>query len=68
MTLPPTWSQLNGIHPAFSVTQHGRFCAYRETGSFTAAAAQTGVSKSTTGKHVARLGQRLGVKLLNRTT
>ncbi|HHQ5723046.1 LysR family transcriptional regulator [Klebsiella variicola] len=39
-----------------------------ETGSFTAAAVRMGVSKSATGKHVARLEQRLGVKLLNRTT
>ena len=39
-----------------------------ETGSFTAAAIRMGVSKSATGKHVARLEQRLGVKLLNRTT
>lgn len=39
-----------------------------ETGSFTAASARLGVSKSATGKHVARLEQRLGVKLLNRTT
>ncbi|MCS5990667.1 LysR family transcriptional regulator [Klebsiella variicola subsp. variicola] len=38
-----------------------------ETGSFTAAV-RMGVSKSATGKHVARLEQRLGVKLLNRTT
>lgn len=39
-----------------------------ETGSFTAAAVRMGVSKSATGKHVARIEQRLGVKLLNRTT
>lgn len=39
-----------------------------ETGSFTAAAVRMGVSKSATGKNVARLEQRLGVKLLNRTT
>lgn len=39
-----------------------------ETGSFTAAAARMGVSKSATGKHVAKLEERLGVKLLNRTT
>lgn len=39
-----------------------------ETGSFTAAAARMGVSKSVAGKNVARLEQRLGVKLLNRTT
>lgn len=39
-----------------------------ETGSFTAAAARIGVSKSATGKSVARLEDRLGVRLLNRTT
>lgn len=39
-----------------------------ETGSFTAAAARMGMSKSAAGKNVARLEQRLGVKLLNRTT
>lgn len=39
-----------------------------ETGSFTAAAARMGVSKSATGKSVARLEERLGVRLLNRTT
>jgi DNA-binding transcriptional LysR family regulator len=39
-----------------------------ETGSFTAAAARMGVSKSATGKSVARLEDRLGVRLLNRTT
>lgn len=39
-----------------------------ETGSFSAAAARMGVSKSATGKNVARLEERLGVRLLNRTT
>lgn len=39
-----------------------------ETGSFTAAAARMGVSKSATGKSVARLEVRLGVRLLDRTT
>lgn len=39
-----------------------------ETGSFTAAAARMGVTKSATGKSVARLEERLGVRLLNRTT
>lgn len=39
-----------------------------EAGSFTAAAARMGTSKSAAGKNVARLEQRLGVKLLNRTT
>lgn len=39
-----------------------------ETGSFTAAAARMGVSKSATGKSIARLEERLGVRLLDRTT
>lgn len=39
-----------------------------ETGSFTAAAVRMGVSKSATGKSVARLEERLGVRLLDRTT
>ena len=39
-----------------------------EAGSFTAAASKIGLSKSAIGKSVATLEQRLGVKLLNRTT
>ncbi|HEY3145706.1 MAG TPA: LysR substrate-binding domain-containing protein, partial [Dongiaceae bacterium] len=39
-----------------------------EAGSFTLAAVRLGVSKSAVGKSIARLEQRLGVKLLNRTT
>ncbi|MTJ83805.1 MAG: LysR family transcriptional regulator [Telmatospirillum sp.] len=39
-----------------------------ETGSFTGAALRMGVSKSATGKSVARLEERLGIRLLNRTT
>lgn len=39
-----------------------------ETGSFTAAAARMGVSKSATGKSVGRLEERLGIRLLDRTT
>ncbi|WP_231748325.1 LysR family transcriptional regulator [Burkholderia sp. ABCPW 14] len=37
-------------------------------GSFTAAACRVGLSKSAVGKNVARLEQRLGVRLLERTT
>lgn len=39
-----------------------------ETGSFTAAAARMGLSKSAIGKSVARLEERLGARLLDRTT
>lgn len=39
-----------------------------ETGSFTAAAQRLGVTKSAVGKSVATLEQRLGVRLLERTT
>jgi DNA-binding transcriptional LysR family regulator len=39
-----------------------------ETGSFTAAAARLALSKSAIGKSVARLEERLGVRLLDRTT
>jgi len=39
-----------------------------ETGSFTAAAIRMGVSKSATGKSVGLLEERLGVRLLDRTT
>ncbi len=39
-----------------------------ETGSFTAAAARMGLTKSAVGKSVARLEERLGVRLLQRTT
>lgn len=39
-----------------------------EAGSFSAVAAETGSSQSTVSKHVAALEQRLGTKLLNRST
>lgn len=52
-------SQLQGI---------SAFVHAVEAGSFTAAAARLGVSKSATGKSVARLEVRLGVRLLDRTT
>src|SRR5215207_5962463 len=39
-----------------------------EQGSFSAAARQLGVSKAAASKHVAALEERLGVRLLNRTT
>ncbi|TWB10083.1 LysR family transcriptional regulator [Nitrospirillum amazonense] len=52
-------SQLQGI---------SAFVHTVESGSFTAAAARMGVSKSAVGKSVARLEDRLGVQLLARTT
>lgn len=44
------------------------FVATAQTGSFTAAAGQLGVSNRLTSKYVAELEQRLGVRLLQRTT
>ncbi len=44
------------------------FVATAQTGSFTAAADQLGVSNRLTSKYVAELEQRLGVRLFQRTT
>ncbi|MEC7668964.1 MAG: LysR family transcriptional regulator, partial [Pseudomonadota bacterium] len=44
------------------------FVATAQTGSFTAAADQLGVSNRLTSKYVAELEARLGVRLLQRTT
>ena len=44
------------------------FVATAQTGSFTAAADQLGVSNRLTSKYVAELEERLGVRLLQRTT
>ena len=44
------------------------FIAVVKAGSFTAAAAQFGITKSAVAKSVAHLEARLGVKLLHRTT
>jgi DNA-binding transcriptional LysR family regulator len=52
-------SQLQGI---------SAFVHTVESGSFTAAAARMGVSKSAVGKSVGRLEDRRGVQLLARTT
>jgi DNA-binding transcriptional LysR family regulator len=46
----------------------GEFVAVTRLGSFTAAAADLGVTKSAIGRAVTRLETRLGVKLLHRTT
>jgi len=44
------------------------FCRVVETGSFSAIARETSISQPTISKHVAALEQRLGTKLLNRST
>ncbi|MDX1737197.1 MAG: LysR family transcriptional regulator [Alphaproteobacteria bacterium] len=44
------------------------FVAVIDTGSFTKAAEQLGQTKSAISKHVTKLEERLGVKLINRTT
>lgn len=44
------------------------FIAAARNGSFTAAAAQLGMTKSAVGKSIARLEDRLGVRLFHRTT
>lgn len=44
------------------------FVAAARAGSFTAAAAQLGVTKSAVGKSISRLEDRLGMQLFNRTT
>ncbi|MFZ1426688.1 MAG: LysR family transcriptional regulator, partial [Geminicoccaceae bacterium] len=44
------------------------FVRVAEQGSFSLAARQLGISKSAVSKHVTALEERLGVRLLNRTT
>ena len=46
----------------------GVFLKVVQLGSFSAAASQLGMSKSTVSKHVSVLEERLGMRLLNRTT
>lgn len=67
-TLPPFGCQ--SVSPNIHSHLQGisAFVHAVETGSFTAAAARMGVSKSATGKSVARLEERLGTRLLDRTT
>jgi DNA-binding transcriptional LysR family regulator len=44
------------------------FCRVIDTGSFTNAAAQLGLSRAVVSKSITRLEERLGARLLNRTT
>ncbi len=55
-------------HSASRLQGISAFVQAVETGSFTAAAQRLGVTKSAVGKSVATLEQRLGVRLLERTT
>ncbi|MCB8877862.1 LysR substrate-binding domain-containing protein [Acidisoma silvae] len=56
------------IDPHSQLTGISAFVHTVETGSFTAAAARMGLSKSAAAKKVARLEDRLGARLLERTT
>jgi DNA-binding transcriptional LysR family regulator len=51
-----------------ALDEYKAFVRVVEHGSFTAAARSLGVSKSFVSKQVSRLEDRLGVRLLNRTT
>ncbi len=51
-----------------SLTHIAVFLRVVDAGSFTAAARKLGLSKPTVSKHIATLEQRLGARLLNRTT
>lgn len=57
-----------GLDPLSHLQGISAFVHSIETGSFTAAAARMGLTKSAIGKSVARLEARLGVRLLDRTT
>jgi DNA-binding transcriptional LysR family regulator len=67
-TLPPFGLQSVSLNIHSHLQGISAFVHAVETGSFTAAAARMGVSKSATGKSVARLEERLGIRLLDRTT
>ena len=70
--MKPLWNDyphfvLNGVAMDL-VDELKAFVATAQTGSFTAAAGQLGVSNRLTSKYVAELEARLGVRLLQRTT
>jgi DNA-binding transcriptional LysR family regulator len=50
------------------LTQMAVFAAVVDAGGFTAAAHELGLAKSTVSRHIAELEERLGVRLLQRTT
>ncbi len=51
-----------------NLTDAAVFCQVVESGSFTAAAERLGLSRSVVSKYISRLEDRLGARLLNRTT
>ncbi|MFO0998196.1 MAG: LysR family transcriptional regulator [Alphaproteobacteria bacterium] len=55
-------------HPTDSLAGMAIFAKVVEAKSFTAAASELGMSKSAVSKHISRLEDRLGARLLNRTT
>ncbi len=55
-------------YPVDSLSSMAIFAKVVEAKSFTGAAAELGMSKSAVSKHISRLEDRLGARLLNRTT